>query len=147
MGNIRDDSRPILLVEDNPVDIDLTLRAFKKRRLLNPIQIARNGVEAVDRISRWDAGEQQPLLILLDLKLPKMDGLEVLRVLKEHPLYRVIPIIVLTSSSDDQDVTRAYQLGANSYIVKPVDFDKFISVAAEIEVYWMATSVLPGGAS
>lgn len=147
MGNIRDDSRPILLVEDNPVDIDLTLRAFKKRRLLNPIKIARNGVEAVDRISRWDAGEQQPLLILLDLKLPKMDGLEVLRVLKEHPLYRVIPIIVLTSSSDDQDVTRAYQLGANSYIVKPVDFDKFITVAAEIEVYWMATSVLPGGAS
>jgi hypothetical protein len=143
MKNPVDSNRPILLVEDNPMDIDLTLRAFKKRRFLNPIEIARDGEEALSWIPRWDAGEPLPLIILLDLNLPKVNGLEVLSSIKKHPEYNVIPIVVLTSSSENKDITTAYKLGANSYIVKPVDFDKFLNVAAEIEIYWLATTSLP----
>ncbi|MBT3382600.1 MAG: response regulator [Prolixibacteraceae bacterium] len=129
---------PILLVEDNPMDIDLTLRAFKKRNLINAIQVDRDGAEALGRIDKWDAGEQQPIVILLDLNMPKVDGLEVLKIIKEHPKYCTIPIVVLTSSSDSTDIEKAYKLGANSYIVKPVNFDKFVEVAAQIELYWNA---------
>ncbi|MDI6745876.1 MAG: response regulator [Rhodocyclaceae bacterium] len=129
-------ARPILLVEDSPVDLDLTLRAFKQRNLANPIQVARDGQEALDWIQRWEAGEPLPLVILLDLKLPRVDGLEVLRQLREHPVSRNLPVVVLTSSDEDRDVTEAYRLQANSYIVKPVNFEKFIEVAAQIELYW-----------
>lgn len=128
--------RPILLVEDNPVDLDLTLRAFAKHKLANEIQVARDGEEAVAWIPRWEAGEPLPLVILLDLKLPMIDGLEVLRQFKSHPTLSVIPVVVLTSSSEDRDMQTAYKSGANSYIVKPVNFDKFIEVAAQIELYW-----------
>ena len=128
--------QPILLVEDNPVDLDLTLRAFAKRKLSNPVHVARDGAEALSWIPRWEAGEPWPALILLDLKLPKVDGLEVLRQLKAHPTLRAIPVVVLTTSSEDIDMQQAYQLGTNSYIVKPVDFDKFIEVAAQVELYW-----------
>lgn len=129
--------RPILLVEDNPVDLDLTLRAFKRRKLTNPIEVARDGEEAIEWIGRVArTGEGYPVLILLDLKLPKVDGLEVLRHLKSHPSFRAVPVVVLTTSSESADVQTAYQLGANSYIVKPVDFEKFIDVAAQIELYW-----------
>jgi CheY-like chemotaxis protein len=127
---------PILLVEDNPLDVDLTIRAFKKRNLTNPIQIARNGEEALDYIPKWDAGELVPIVILLDLKMPKVDGLEVLDVLKKHEKYKTIPVVVLTTSSDSLDVKKAYDLGANSYIVKPVNFDNFVEVASQIELYW-----------
>lgn len=127
---------PIFLVEDNPVDIDLTIRAFKHRKLTNPIQIARDGEEATEWISNWSKGEPLPVVILLDLKLPKVDGLDVLRTLKTHKILKTIPVVVLTTSSDDLDIKTAYDLGANSYIVKPVDFDKFIEVAAQIELYW-----------
>ena len=127
---------PILLVEDNPVDVDLTLRAFKKRNLNNPIQIARDGEEALAYIEKWDAGDQIPVVILLDLKMPKVDGLEVLKVFKFHEKYKTIPVVVLTTSSDNADVKAAYNLGANSYIVKPVNFDKFVEVASQIELYW-----------
>jgi CheY-like chemotaxis protein len=133
-----------LLVEDNPLDIDLTLRAFKKQRLLNPIQIARDGEEAVAWIPRWEAGEPLPIIILMDLKLPRIDGLEVVRRFKAHPKIKLIPIVVLTSSSENRDISTAYEYGANSYIIKPVDFDKFVSVASEIELYWLATTILPG---
>lgn len=136
--------RPILLVEDNPLDLDLTRRAFIKRKFLNPIEVARDGEEALAFIPRWDKGDPLPLIILLDLKLPKVNGLEVLKVIKEHPTYKVIPVVVLTSSSEDKDIQTAYRLGANSYIVKPVDFDKFLSVVSEIEVYWLATTTIPG---
>lgn len=129
-------NHPILLVEDNPVDIDLTIRAFKKRKLNNPIQIARNGEEALKYIEKWDAGDQTPVVILLDLKMPKVDGLEVLKVLKTHEKYATIPVVVLTTSSDNKDIEKAYKLGANSYIVKPVNFDKFVEVASQIELYW-----------
>ena len=129
-------ARPILMIEDNPMDIDLTKRAFTKRNLNNPIQTARDGEEGLSYIARWDAGELTPVVILLDLKLPKVDGLEVLNQIKSHPVYQVIPVVVLTTSTQDQDVKTAYQLGANSYIVKPVNFDKFLDVASQIELYW-----------
>lgn len=133
----------ILLVEDNPVDVDLTLRAFAKRKLTNLVNVARDGIEALDWIPRWEAGEDWPALILLDLKLPKIDGLEVLRQLKMHPALRAIPVIVLTTSSESADMQKAYQLGANSYILKPVDFDKFMDVAAQVELYWCVLNKLP----
>ena len=127
---------PILLVEDNPVDVDLTLRAFARHKFANPVHVARDGEEALAWIPRWEAGEPLPAVILLDLKLPRVDGLEVLRQLKVHPKLGVIPVVVLTSSSESCDMQAAYQLGANSYIVKPVNFDKFMEVAAQIELYW-----------
>lgn len=128
--------RPILLVEDNPMDVDLTLRAFARRKLVNPVEIARDGEEALGAILRWDAGAPVPVVILLDLKLPKVSGLEVLRALKQHPVYKCVPVVVLTTSKEDADVQSAYALGVNSYIVKPVDFDKFVAVAEQIEMYW-----------
>lgn len=128
--------RPILLVEDNPMDVDLTLRAFKRRRVTNTILVARDGEEALAWLPRWESGEPWPAVVLLDLKLPKVDGLEVLRQLKQHPSLRVIPVVVLTTSSDSADLQAAYQLGANSYIVKPVDFEKFMDVSEQIELYW-----------
>jgi CheY-like chemotaxis protein len=136
-------NRPILLVEDNPVDIDLTLRAFTRRKLTNPIHVARNGEEALAWLARWEAGEPLPLVILLDLKLPRVHGLEVLAQWKSNPLSRDIPVVVLTSSSEDRDIAAAYKLGANSYIVKPVDFDKFLEVAEQIELYWCVTNIPP----
>ncbi len=129
-------NRPILLVEDNPVDVDLTLRAFARRKLVNPVEIARDGEEALAWISRWESDEPLPLVVLLDLKLPKVDGLDVLRAFREHPVSSDLPIVVLTSSSEHEDVQRAYHYRANSYIVKPVDFDKFMEVATQIELYW-----------
>jgi len=118
---------PILLVEDNPLDVDLTLRAFQRRKLANPILIARDGEEALAWIPRWEAGEILPAVILLDLKLPRVDGLTVLR---------RIPVVVLTTSKEDRDIQSAYDFGANSYIVKPVDFNNFMDVAQQIELYW-----------
>lgn len=136
-------NRPILLVEDNPVDVDLTLRAFGRRKLTNPVLVARDGEEALSWIARWEAGEILPLVILLDLKLPRVDGLEVLAQWKTHAISQSIPIVVLTSSSEDKDIQTAYKLGANSYIVKPVDFTKFLDVAAQIEIYWCALNTPP----
>ena len=129
-------NQPILLVEDNPVDLDLTLRAFSARKLTNPIQIARDGEEALAFIEKWEKGDAVPVVILLDLKLPKINGLEVLEVIKKHPIFKTIPVVVLTTSSESADVKTSYELGANSYILKPVDFDKFIEVAKQIELYW-----------
>ena len=143
MENNADSRRPILLVEDNPMDIDLTKIAFKKRKFINPLIIARDGEEALEFIQRWEKGEPLPLIILLDLKLPKIDGLEVLRQLKNNEKFKMIPVVVLTSSSEDRDIKTAYQYGANSYIVKPVDFEKFMAMASEIEIYWLATTTLP----
>lgn len=128
--------RPILLVEDNPLDIDLTLRAFARRKLANPIHVARDGEEAMRLIDSWEQGEDPPVLILLDLKLPRVDGLEVLARLKQHPELCVIPVVMLTTSAETRDVETAYKLGVNSYIVKPVSFEKFMEVAEKIEVYW-----------
>ena len=134
---------PILLVDDNPMDVELTLRAFERRRLVNPVEIARDGEEALAWMPRWDKGEVRPVVILLDLKLPRVSGLEVLKILKSHASYRSIPVVVLTSSAASRDVETAYELGANSYIVKPVDFDKFTQVAAQIELYWTVINQSP----
>jgi hypothetical protein len=127
---------PILLVEDSPVDIDLTLRAFSKNNLKNKIEVARDGEEAIAWIKKWDQGEPIPIVILLDLNLPRYNGLEVLKELKSHKIYRTIPVIILTTSSESKDIKTAYKLGANSYIVKPVELSKFIEVAAQIDLYW-----------
>lgn len=128
--------RPILLVEDNPMDVDLTRRAFARRNILNPLEVARDGSEALTYLSKWEAGLNIPVVILLDLNLPKVSGLEVLAQFKAHPRWRAIPIVVLTTSEENSDIHEAYQHGVNSYIVKPVSFEKFIEVAAHIEVYW-----------
>lgn len=127
---------PILLVEDNPMDVDLTRRAFVKRKLVNPLEVARDGEEAISWIGKWDAGATRPLVILLDLNLPKIPGLEVLRILKSHPVYKTIPIVVLTTSKEDNDLREAYSNGVNSYIVKPVSFENFMNVAEQIQLYW-----------
>jgi len=136
-------NHPILLVEDNPMDVDLTKRAFARRKLVNPIEVARDGEEALDYLSRWETGEPLPVVILLDLKLPKVGGLEVLRRLKAHPRFHSVPVVVLSSSDEDHDIQTAYELGVNSYIVKPVDFDKFVKVAKRIEVYWTVLNEPP----
>ncbi len=135
---------PILLVEDNPVDLDLTQRAFARKRLANPIQVARDGEEALAYMKSWEQGERLPAVVLLDIKLPRVNGLEVLRQLKAHERYRYIPVVMLTSSDDGGDLKAAYDLGVNSYIVKPVNFSKFIEVAEHIELYWCVLNRMPG---
>jgi CheY-like chemotaxis protein len=134
---------PILIVEDRLTDLDLTKRALAKRRLLNPIQEARDGEQALEYIKRWEAGEELPVFILLDLGLPKVSGLEVLRQLKSNPTSSSIPVIVLTTSAEDGDIQEAYRLGCNSYIVKPVEFTKFMEVASQIKVYWSLLNTPP----
>ncbi|MER0202857.1 MULTISPECIES: response regulator [Nitrosomonas] len=134
---------PILLVEDNPLDVDLTLRAFQRRKLINPVLVARDGEEALAWVPRWEAGEIQPAVILLDLNLPRVDGLTVLRTLKQHAVLCRIPVVVLTTSKEDRDIQAAYDLGVNSYIVKPVGFDNFMDVAQHIELYWCVLNEHP----
>ena len=133
---MKDDVRPILLVEDNPMDVDLTLRAFRRRKLTNEILVARDGEEAIDLMEEWNNGKSLPIVILLDINLPKVSGLEVLKAYKANPITQRIPVVMLTTSKEDKDVGEAYKLGANSYIVKPVDFSKFIEIAEQIELYW-----------
>ena len=134
---------PILLVDDNPLYVDLSLRAFQRRKLVNPILVARDGEEALAWVPRWEAGEIQPVVILLDLNMPRIDGLTVLRTLKAHPVLRRIPIVILTTSNEDRDIQTAYDLGVNSYIVKPVGFDNFMEVAQHIELYWCVLNEQP----
>lgn len=134
---------PILLVEDNPVDVDLTLRAFARRKLANPVLVARDGEEALAWVPRWEAGEPLPAVILLDLNMPRVDGLTVLRELKAHPSLQRIPVVILTTSKEERDINAAYGLGANSYIVKPLDFANFMDVAQQIELYWCVTNERP----
>jgi CheY-like chemotaxis protein len=124
----------ILLVEDNPNDAELTTRALKQRNLANQLHVCRDGAEALDYIARVAT---VPKVILLDLKLPKVDGLEVLRKLKGDERTRSIPVVVLTSSREEPDIERAYALGANSYIVKPVDFDAFARAVSDVGLYWL----------
>jgi CheY-like chemotaxis protein len=133
----------LLLVEDNPMDLDLTLRAFNKKKFSNIIHVARDGEEALAWFARWEAGEPMPAVILLDINLPKVNGLEVLQQLKAHPQFRRIPVVVLTSSREDSDLKAAYDLGVSSYIEKPVSFSKFIEVAEHIELYWCVHNERP----
>jgi two-component system, response regulator len=140
--------RTILLVEDNANDELLTLRAFKKSQISNPVVVARDGVEALDFLFRRDAfaardPADDPAVILLDLKLPRVDGLEVLRALRADPRTHLLPVVVLTSSSEDQDLVSSYSLGANSYIRKPVDFASFIEAVARLGMYWLIVNQPP----
>lgn len=135
---MNDRQTPILIVENRLADLDLAKRVFAQRRLFDPIQEARDGEEAIAYIERWESGEQPPVLILLDLGLPKISGLEVLRRFKSHPKISSIPVVVFTTSAEDKDIQEAYRLGCNSYIVKPVEFSKFKEVASQVELYWSA---------
>lgn len=132
----------ILLVEDTPQDLELTLRALRKTNLINQIEVARDGAEAIDFIfcEGLHAGrkmEDGPRLILLDLKLPKIDGLEVLQRIKSDERTKTIPVVVLTSSKEMNDVVESYKLGVNSYIVKPVNFERFVAAVQDLGMYWM----------
>ena len=132
----------ILLVEDNPNDVKLTMNAFKTANLGNSVHVARDGVEALEFLfcTGPHAGrsiQDRPKLILLDLKLPRLDGHEVLKRIKDDPRTRGIPVVVLTSSSEERDVMKTYGLGANSYIVKPVDFEQFTEAVRDIGKYWL----------
>ncbi|GIK46099.1 MAG: two-component system response regulator [Betaproteobacteria bacterium] len=134
--------RPILLVEDNPDDEALTLRAFNKNRIGNPVIVARDGVEALDYLfgGGHHAGRDlnvMPAVVLLDLKLPRIDGLEVLRRIRAEERTSLIPVVILTTSKEQQDIFEGYSLGANSYIRKPVDFEKFIQDVGQMGLYWL----------
>lgn len=134
---------PILLVEDNPMDVDLTLRAFQKRRLANPILVARDGEEALAWIPRWEADAPWPAVILLDINMPRINGLEVLHRLKSHAHLCRIPVVVLTSSREDSDLRTAYDRKVNAYIEKPVSFNRFMEVAEHIELNWCVLNERP----
>ncbi len=138
----------ILLVEDNPNDVELTLHALKANNLTNPVHVVRDGAEALDFI--FSTGmyadrkhDPAPRVILLDLKLPKVDGLEVLRRIKSDPLKKAIPVVVLTSSREEADITQSYDLGVNSYIVKPVDFEQFVQAVKNLGLYWLLLNQPP----
>lgn len=138
----------ILLVEDNPSDLELTLRALGKYNLVNKIHVARDGEEALEYIFANSAYDKRDMskklsMILLDLKLPKVDGLEVLRRVKNDERTKMIPVIMLTASTEEQDIIKSYELDVNSYIVKPIDFDKFIGAVSEIGLYWKLLNKLP----
>jgi two-component system response regulator len=138
----------ILLVEDNPSDVELTLHAFEKKRLANHIHVARDGAEALDFLFCKGAylGRDRrngPRLVLLDLKLPKVSGIELLRRIRGDPRTRLIPVVVLTSSREEQDLVETYRLGVNSYIVKPVAFDKFAEVVEHVGYYWLLINQQP----
>ncbi|MBZ5660362.1 MAG: response regulator [Acidobacteriia bacterium] len=138
----------ILLVEDNPDDEALTLRALKKNNILNQVVVARDGAEALDYL--FGAGKYSgrdpnllPHVVLLDLKLPKVDGLEVLRQLRASERTKLLPVVILTSSNEEQDRYRGYDLGANSYVRKPVDFTKFIEAVRQLGLYWLVLNERP----
>lgn len=142
------DTVELLLVEDNPHDAELTIRAFKKRNLTNSLFVAEDGAEALDYI--FAQGKyihrdvsNPPKVILLDLKLPKISGLEVLKNLKNNAQTRTIPVIIVTSSAEDPDIKAAYDLGANSYVVKPVDFDQFSEAMSNLGFYWLLLNQPP----
>jgi two-component system response regulator len=134
---------PILLVEDNPDDEALTIRAFTKNSIQNPIVVARDGQEALDYLyaqgsyAARSAAQDRPVLILLDIKLPKLNGIEVLRQIRSHDTTKLIPVVVLTTSKEEDDLVKSYSLGANSYIRKPVDFMRFMEVVKQVGIYWL----------
>ncbi|HNX00435.1 MAG TPA: response regulator [Candidatus Cloacimonadota bacterium] len=140
--------RTILLIEDNPDDIDLTIRALKKNRIDNQVVVMTDGATAIDYLhnegSYANADETpMPALILLDLKLPKMSGLEVLQSIRSHPRTKLLPVVILTSSREERDLLVAYSLGANSYIRKPIDFNHFMYAIEQIGSYWLVINELP----
>jgi CheY-like chemotaxis protein len=141
-------TKPILLVEDNEDDVSLTRRALKKHNVSNELIVVSDGVEALAYLcnAATGNGKKAPLLpavVLLDLKLPKMDGLEVLAQLRAHPVLRRQPVVILTSSKEEQDILKSYDIGANSYIRKPVDFEQFCCAINQLELYWLVLNEPP----
>lgn len=140
----------ILLVEDNPDDAKLTLRAFKQSNIANPIFVARDGIEALDFLFARSAysergGKPLPTLIILDLKLPRLDGLGVLKAIRADARTKLVPVVILTSSKEEQDLISGYSLGANSYVRKPVDFAEFLEAAKTLGIYWLMMNQSPPG--
>lgn len=142
-------SRPILLVEDNPDDIDLTVRALRDGRVGNELTVANDGEEALELLLGSDSSVDEaplrrpPVLVLLDLSLPKVGGLEVLRQMRAHDRTRSIPTVILTSSRQEDDLAKAYALGVNSYVRKPIDFNEFVQVLAQLRLYWLVINEPP----
>jgi two-component system response regulator len=139
---VGDQSVEILLVEDNPNDAQLTLHALKRHRLANHLHVVRDGAEALEFLFATGPYAERkradsPKLVMLDLKLPRVDGIEVLRVIRANPRTRTIPVVVLTSSREERDIAETYDLGANSYIVKPVDFEQFTEAVRQLGLYWL----------
>jgi CheY-like chemotaxis protein len=142
------ESLTILLVEDNPDDELLTLRALRQNNIMNKVDVVRDGAEALDYLLCRGTHQardpsQLPAIIMLDLKLPKVDGLEVLRRIRAEPRTRLIPVVILTSSKEEQDLIGGYSLGANSYIRKPVDFKQFVNAVGQIGLYWLVLNEPP----
>jgi two-component system response regulator len=135
------DTKTILLVEDNPDDEKLTLRALTKNRIANPVIVAHDGQEAIDYL--FDSDKYLPSIVLLDLKLPKIGGLDVLKRLREDARTQLVPVIILTSSNEESDLATGYKLGCNSYIRKPVDFDKFVEAVGQLGLYWLVFNEPP----
>ena len=143
------DAKLILIVEDNPDDEEMTLRSLSKSGLANDVQVVRDGVEALDFLfgTGTFAGRDtslMPTVVLLDLKLPKLNGIDVLKRMRQHDQTRNIPVVILTSSSEDEDMARSYDSGANSYVRKPVMFTDFASVVSQLGLYWMLLNQIPG---
>jgi len=141
-------SKDILLVEDNADDVTLTLRAFKRSHVMNTITVARDGIEALDYLFARGAYENRagaplPTLVILDLKLPKLDGLGVLKALRADKRTRLLPVVILTSSKEEQDLISGYSLGANSYVRKPVDFAEFVEAVKVLGIYWLMMNQSP----
>jgi CheY-like chemotaxis protein len=143
------DLRRILLVEDNPHDVEMTLAALEASHLANEVVVVRDGAEALDYLHRRNAyadrTPEHPVVVMLDLKMPKVDGLEVLREVRADPALRLIPVVMLTSSKEERDLVESYRLGANAYVVKPVDFARFADAIREIGVFWAVLNVTPFG--
>lgn len=137
----------ILLAEDSAQDAELTLNALAEHDLANSVEVARDGAEALDYLYRRGKHAERdtgnPMLMLLDLKMPKVDGLEVLRAVKADPRLRAMPVVILTSSREEQDVVRSYELGVNAYVVKPVEFDKFLRAVRDLGMFWMLLNEAP----
>jgi len=138
----------ILYAEDNPADAELTLYTLKTRNIANNIVWVRDGVEALDFIKRRGRYASRvggmPKMVLLDLKMPKLDGVDVLKALKSDESTRAVPVVIMTSSHEETDLVKSYKLGVNSYVVKPVDFDKFAEMVTEVGLYWMVCNKTPG---
>ena len=139
------ETRKILLVEDDPDDEALTLRALRKSRIMNDVIVARDGAQALDYLLAGGPAGQFPAVVLLDLKLPKVDGLEVLRRIRADKRTRCLPVVILTSSKEEQDIVTSYDLGANSYIRKPVDFAQFTDAVKQLGLYWLLLNEPPPG--
>lgn len=141
------DMRVILYAEDSKLDVELTKEVLKENKILNPVVVVNDGVEALEYLNRQgqfkDRKPGNPGMILLDLKMPRMDGLELLEILKKDDKFKLIPVIMLTSSREEQDLIKGYELGVNAYVVKPVDFSDFANVVKEIGVFWAIINELP----